>query len=238
LDKMGLRDTTIYDFIRRNAQVYPDKDCMVFKGARLSHREFKDRCDRLAAGLIKAGISKGDGLGIVAYNCDEFMVLYGAAAKIGAILLPVNWRFQAEEVEFVLNDCTPRFVFAGPDFRPRVSQLAPRVKSIESWYTIGGGEAADGFRPFAELYSEKGSRDEIDLPADSGFVIIHTAAVDGRPRGGAFEPRECLLCQSVDDAPVRDERQRLSYLHPSPFSHRRAGHDHGRNARGREECHR
>ena len=180
---MGLRDYTIYDFIQRNAQLHPDKDCIVFKDTRLSHREFKDQCDRLAAGLAKAGISKGDRLGIVAYNSDEFTVLYGAAAKIGAILLPVNWRFQPEEVEFVLNDCTPRFVFAGPDFRPMVSQVARKVKSVERCYTVGGGAVPDGFRPFAELYSERGSKDEIDIPADSGFVIVHTAAVDGRPRG-------------------------------------------------------
>lgn len=180
---MGLRDYTIYDFIRRNAQLYPDQDCLVFKDTRLSHREFKDRCDRLAAGLAKAGVSKGDRLGIVAYNNDEFVVLYGAAAKLGAILLPVNWRFQLEEVEFVLNDCTPKFVFAGPDFRPMVSQMVGRVKSVERCYTMGGGPVPDGFQAFADLYSEKGGKDEIDIPADAGFVIVPTAAVDGRPRG-------------------------------------------------------
>jgi acyl-CoA synthetase (AMP-forming)/AMP-acid ligase II len=180
---MGLRDYTVYDFIQRNAQLYPDEDCMVFKETRLSHKEFKGCCDRLAAGLTQVGISKGDRIGIVAHNCDEFMFLYGAAAKIGAIILPVNWRFQAEEVEFVLNDCAPRFVFAGPDFRPMVSQVAPKVKSVERCYTIGGGAVPDGYRPFAELYSDKESKEEIDLPADSGFIIMHTAAVGGRPRG-------------------------------------------------------
>ncbi len=180
---MGLRDYTIFDFIRSNAQLYPNADCIIFKDTRLSHKQFKDQCDRLAAGLVAAGISKGERLGIIAYNSDEFILLYGAAAKIGAILLPVNWRFQAGEVEFVLNDCTPRFVFAGPDFRPMVSQVSKKVKSIERCYTIGGGEITAGFRAFAELYSEKGTREEIDISADSGFVIVHTAAVDGRPRG-------------------------------------------------------
>ena len=180
---MGLRDYTIYDFIQRNAQLYPDQEAVVFKEIRLSHREFKEGCDRLAAGLTKAGILKGDRLGIVSYNCDEFMVLYGAAARIGAILLPVNWRFQPEEVEFVLNDCTPKIVFAGPDFRPMISKVAPKVKSIERCYTIGGGEVPGGFYPFEGLKSEERSKVDIDIPADSGFVIVHTAAVDGRPRG-------------------------------------------------------
>jgi acyl-CoA synthetase (AMP-forming)/AMP-acid ligase II len=180
---MGLRDYTIYDFIQRNAQLYPDREAVVFKDIRLNHREFKEGCDRLAAGLTKAGILKGDRLGIVSYNCDEFMVLYGAAARIGAILLPVNWRFQPDEVEFVLKDCTPKIVFAGPDFRPMISKVAPKVKSIERCYTIGGGEVPGGFYPFEGLYSEEGSKDEFDIPADSGFVIVHTAAVDGSPRG-------------------------------------------------------
>ena len=112
---MGLNDYTIYDFICRNAKLFGNRDSIVFNDIRLTHQEYKDRCDRLAAGLTRAGIQKGDRLGVIAHNCDEFMILYGAAAKIGAIVLPVNWRFQPDEVEYVLNDCTPRFVFTGPD---------------------------------------------------------------------------------------------------------------------------
>ena len=209
---MGLYDYTIYDFICRNATISPDRDCIVFNDARLTHKEYKERCDKLAAGLLKAGIKKGDRLGVVAHNCDEFMILYGAAAKMGAILLPVNWRFQQDEVEFVLNDCTPRFAFAGPDYRKTVKQALGKVKSIEKCYTIGGGEASDGFLPFDDLYSEDGADDEIDIPAESGYVIIHTAAVAGRPRGALlsqanivfgnllsmsqnnFGPDDCHIC--------------------------------------------
>jgi acyl-CoA synthetase (AMP-forming)/AMP-acid ligase II len=209
---MGLYDYTIYDFICRNAQIYPDRDSIVFNDTRLTHKEYKEKCDALAAGLIAAGIQKGDRLGVVAHNCDEFMILYGAAAKMGAIVLPVNWRFQQDEVEFVLNDCTPRFVFAGPEYRNSVIEAAQKVASIEKRYTIGGGDTPDGFSPFEALYSEEGAGAKIDIPADSGFVIIHTAAVAGRPRGALlsqanivygnlimmheyhFGPDDCHIC--------------------------------------------
>lgn len=180
---MGLYDYTVYDFICRNAQIYSDRDAIVFNDARLSHKAYKGRCDLLAAGLIRAGIEKGDRLGVVAQNCDEFMILYGAAAKIGAIVLPVNWRFQPDEVEYVLNDGSPKILFGGPDYRQTVSGAAKKVKSIERCYTIGGGDVPEGFLPFEDLYSEEGSKEEYDIPAESGFVIIHTAAVEGRPRG-------------------------------------------------------
>jgi acyl-CoA synthetase (AMP-forming)/AMP-acid ligase II len=180
---MGIHDFTIYDFISRNAQIYPDRDGIVFNGVRLSHKQYKERCDQLAAGLLHLSISKGDRLGAVARNCDEFAVLYGAAAKIGAIVLPVNWRFKQDEMEYVLNDCSPKVVFAGEDYRKMVTEAARKVKSIERCYTIGGGEVPEGFLPFEGLYSEDGAEEEIDIPADSGFVIIHTAAVGGHPRG-------------------------------------------------------
>lgn len=209
---MGLQDYTIYDYICRNAQIYPDQDSIVFNDVRLTHKQFKDKCDSLAAGLIKSGIEKGDRIGVVAHNCDEFMILYGAAAKMGAIVLPVNWRFQQNEVEYVLNDCTPKIVLAGPDYYNTVTEAAPKVKSVEKCYTIGGGDVPEGFNPFDELYSEDGADEEFDIPADSGFVIVHTAAVEGQPRGallsqanivygnmimmlqGNFGPDDCHIC--------------------------------------------
>ena len=180
---MRVHDYTIYDIIRRNAQLYPNRDCIIFNAIRLSHQDFKERCDRLAAGLVKFGIAKGDRLGIVAHNSDEYMTIYGAAAKIGAIVLPVNCRFQPEEVEYVLNDGSPRLVFAGPEFLPTVSALAEKIESIEACYTIGTGEASEGFQRLEDLYSDSGLADKFEISGDSGFVIIHTAAVAGRPRG-------------------------------------------------------
>jgi len=174
-------DYTIYDYICRNATLYPNDDCIVFGDKRLTHKQYKEKCDHLAAGLIKAGAEKGDRLGVVAHNCDEFMILYGAAAKIGAIVLPVNWRFQQDEVEYVLNDCTPKFLFAGPDYRETVAK-------------IGGGDAGDGFELFSSLYTEEDADQEYDIPADSGFVIIHTAAVEGKPRGALLSQQNVVVC--------------------------------------------
>ncbi|MBW2061059.1 MAG: AMP-binding protein [Deltaproteobacteria bacterium] len=180
---MGIHDYTIYDFICRNAQLYPNRDCIVYKDTRLSFKDYKDQCDRLAAGLIKSGVTPGDRLGVVAHNSDEFMFLYGAVAKIGAIMLPVNWRFKPDEVEYVLNDCTPKVVFASSDYQELVAAAARNVKSIERRYTIGKGEVPEAFHPFEELYLDDEAPGAGDVSADSGFVIIHTAAVEGRPRG-------------------------------------------------------
>ncbi|MBW1781519.1 MAG: AMP-binding protein [Deltaproteobacteria bacterium] len=191
---MLTQNFTLYDVICRNAQCHADQEAIVFDDVRLTFRQFKERCDRLAAGLVRIGVEKGDRLGVVAHNCDEFMILYGAVAKIGAILLPVNWRFQQNEVEYVLKDGTPKFVFAGPEYRKIVQEIARKIDTIEKCYAIGGGEVSDGFHPFEALYSEDGADARVLIPADSGFVIIHTAAVAGEPRGALLSQSNVVHC--------------------------------------------
>ncbi len=70
--------------------------------------------------------------------------------------------------------------------------MAGKVESIEACYTIGGGEASQGYKPFEELYSNAGSQDDYGISADSGFVIIHTAAVGGRPRGALLSQQNIV----------------------------------------------
>ena len=190
---MNPHNLTLYDMIRQNARLHARREAIVFNDVRLSYEEYEKKCHQVAAGLIREGIIKGDRLGILSHNCDEFMILYGAAAKIGAILVPVNWRFQQEEVEYVLRDGSPKIVFAGPDYRRTVMEIAKKVEAIKEKFTIGGGERTEGFRLFSELYGEADPGKEFEISADSGFVIIHTAAVDGRPRGALLSQANVLF---------------------------------------------
>jgi acyl-CoA synthetase (AMP-forming)/AMP-acid ligase II len=145
-------------------------------------------------GLWHAGIKKGDRLGVVANNSDEYLMLYGAAARIGAILVPVNWRLQQEELEYVLNDAATRWVFAGPEYRDRVAEAGEKLKSIERCYAMGRGEADGPFRPLEELYSDDLISPQMEVSPDSGFAIIHTAAVQGNPRGALLSQANIVSC--------------------------------------------
>lgn len=180
---MGVRDYTIYDVICRNATLYPERDAIVFGDVRLNFIEYKRKCDELASGLKKSGINEGDRIGVLAHNSDEYLTLYGAAAKIGAIILAINWRFQPDEVKYVINDCMPETIFAGPEYQQTISEIRSSLPFVKKFYGIGSGGNQGGFRPFPELYDENGLFPEFDISMDAGFVIIHTAAVEGKPRG-------------------------------------------------------
>ncbi|UCD89600.1 MAG: AMP-binding protein, partial [Desulfobacterales bacterium] len=156
--------------------------------------EYKKMVDRLACGLQKAGIQKGDRIGILGKNSLEYFLLYGSAAVIGAIVLPINWRLSADEICFNLNDCEPKLLFVDTDHQPVIENVKDRLPSIKQFYNLNA--TAGGFLAFESLTGNEGDVDAADVSNEDGFVIIHTAAVAGRPRGALLSHGN-LLCAGL-----------------------------------------
>ncbi|MBW1732502.1 MAG: AMP-binding protein, partial [Deltaproteobacteria bacterium] len=110
---MGLYDLSFYDVIKRNAFCFKDSPAWyeVDDGRSLTFSEYKQEVDRLASGLRDAGVEKGDRIAVLSKNNLPYFILYGAAAALGAIMLPINWRLSADEVAYNINDCEPKMVF-------------------------------------------------------------------------------------------------------------------------------
>ena len=178
---MGLRNISHPDILRRNAASLGERTAFLFEGRRVSHRDHLRRVERLAAGLARAGVVAGDRIAVSARNGLEFADLYGAAAWLGAILLPVNWRLAPGEIAYVLADGAPRLVIADAEDQRGIAALAASLPSVAGYYGLGGTLAP--FRPFAELAECAAAPPAAVSRGDDGAVIIHTAAVDGHPRG-------------------------------------------------------
>jgi len=189
---MGLYDFTIYDLICRNAVSFREKPAWfeVDDGRTLTFDQYKQTVDGLARGLQTAGIHKGDRIGMLGKNSLEYFLLYGAAAVLGAVMLPINWRLSADEMAFNLNDCTPKLLFADEEYQGLVSGIKPKLPSVAQFYNLKAD--VGGFADFRSLLE---NADRIEAPevfSDDGFVIIHTAAVTGRPRGALLSHRNIL----------------------------------------------
>ena len=193
---MGLYDFTFYDLITRNAVCFKENDAWfeVDDNRSLTFLQYKEKVDHLACGLQKSGIKKGDRIGVLGKNSLEYFLLYGASAALGAILLPINWRLSAEEVGFNLNDCEPKLVFADKEFQELVLGLKAELASVENYYNLSpeGGS----FLTFDTLMDNPAEFEPADVSSNDGFVIIHTAAVAGRPRG-ALLCHENIACADM-----------------------------------------
>ena len=141
---MGLYDFTFYDLIERNAVSFNQKAAWIEAddGRKLTFSQYRENVDRLAYGLQKTGVRKGDRMGEKKKNSLEYFLLYGAAAALGAIMLPINWRLSAEEVGFNLNDCEPKLVFADQEYQALIEGLKKDLPSVEKYYNLNksGGD--------------------------------------------------------------------------------------------------
>ena len=190
---MGLYDYTIYDVIERNATCFQKRNAWfeVEDGRTLTFEQIKNKVDCLAAGLQQTGLKKGDRIGVLAKNSLEFFLLYGAAAALGAIMLPVNWRLSPEEVRYNLNDCEPKVVFADKEFQPLLLGIKNKLAFVEKYFALGPDN--DQLVGFDSLMKNHGNFTRVDVSSDDGFVIIHTAAVTGYPRGALLSHNNILL---------------------------------------------
>ena len=193
---MGLYDFTFYDVINRNAICYRDKNAWfdVDDNRSLTFLQYQEEVNKLAAGLQKFGIRKGDRIGILGKNSLEYFLLYGASAALGAIVVPINWRLSADEVVYNLNDCTPRIVFVDEAYQEMIEVLKGKLPFVEYYFSLGsrGGHLSD----FKTLLDHGVHFERPELANDDGFVIIYTAAVTGRPRG-ALLSHDNVLCTNM-----------------------------------------
>ena len=189
---MGLYDFTIYDLICRNAVSFKEKPAWfeVDDGRAITFDQYKQKVDGLARGLQKVGIRKGDRIGALGKNSLEYFLLYGAAAALGAVMLPINWRLSADEMAFNLNDGAPKLLFADEEYQGLISGIKNQLPSVTLFFNLKAD--AGGFAEFRSLPEIAEGIETPEVFSDDGFVIIHTAAITGRPRGALLSHENIL----------------------------------------------
>ena len=103
---------TFNEIIDTFSRINPLKTVVREESRELSYKELEINGTLLASYLLKLGISKGDRVGVLAYNCIEYAEIFYATAKIGAIIAPINFRLSTKEIINIWRDATPKcFIF-------------------------------------------------------------------------------------------------------------------------------
>ena len=112
--------------IDRNAAFSPDKTAIAFEGERLSYAAFADRIERTATALKQEfGVGRGDRVAILSLNRPDYLVLLYACARLGAMLVPLNWRLAVAEQLFILTDAGAKVLVLEQAFEGVLGELAP-----------------------------------------------------------------------------------------------------------------
>jgi fatty-acyl-CoA synthase len=201
-----IRSMNIAWWVQRWGDLHPDKPAIIFEKEQITYSDLNQRANRASSWLQSLGIEKGDRVAVMLNNCPEFIELFLACARLGAIFVPLNFRSAAPELDYFIRNCHPRLFVFGHGFldnvkildfeniRPQVLLSSvgrePTDKSVIDY----SGESAtfDGRKPF--LTRSLGPTDP-----EEPQVIMYTSGTTGRPKGAVLSHRKTFFnCLNAD----------------------------------------
>lgn len=191
----------ISNWIERNADFFPGKTAIHFEGREISYGALDARIKRLAAALRNGlEIERGDRVAHIGYNSPEIIDLLFACARLGAIMVPLNWRLAAPELRHIVGDSRPAVLLAEDAFRPVIDTIRDDFADI-TYVGYGGGE---GWRDYDTLLAEAEGQD-CDPAVGGGdrALIVYTSGTTGRPKGAVLT-QDALAWNAVNSTHTHD----------------------------------
>jgi len=193
-------------WVKRWSELHPHKTAIIFEDSRISYLELHRRVNRTCCWLQSLGIEKGDRVAVMLSNCPEFLELFLACSRMGALFVPINYRLAAPELEYTLADSRPRLFVFGDGFAETVTGLglnkgrllmllagipaSPAQADVLDYHS--GTAAFEGRQPFLT---------DTMAPADpeEAHVIMYTSGTTGQAKGAVLSHRKTFFnCLNAD----------------------------------------
>ena len=185
---------TLADAVATHARLSPQKIAVRDSRRQLDYREWDERATQLAAALRGMGLVRGERVGVIAYNCLEWMEIYVALARAGLVIVPLNFRLTGPEIAYILEHAEVAGVIAGPQFCATLDGIRYQLAiTAGRWITLSHSShdpIAKGWVAYEALMaqfspSELPARLNALEPVGAQDVcaLMYTSGTTGRPKG-------------------------------------------------------
>ncbi len=201
----------ITDFLERNAKIYPNDVALVEINPErqpdknltwreynlietasesdkyrreITWRDFDIKANRFANLLFTRGVKKGDKIAILLMNCLEWLPIYFGILKTGAVVVPMNYRYSADEIRYCLDLADVRMLVFGPEFVERISSLEGKMPLIDNLFFVGKQSETPHFADnYAEMvYYCSSTPPPVEISDEDDGAIYFSSGTTGFPK--------------------------------------------------------
>ena len=172
----------ISNLLIESAAYRPEHPAIRFLERTITYEELNRQVDRLSHGLVRAGLHPGDICVLMMPNSIDWAIVYYALAKVGAVVLPVNFLYRVGELEHIFKDSGARAFIGHKDYLEYPRQVMERLTKMDLRIAqdVSHGQ---GFIPLEELFAEDKIFPPFQTRDDDTWAIIYTSGTTGHPKG-------------------------------------------------------
>lgn len=190
--------TTLAELPARQAARTPDKIALVDGDRQMTFAQLDQASNRLAHGLIAAGLRPGARVAVMDRNALEFFPIVFGTARAGGVIVTVNFRLTAKEIAYILGDAGAEIVFVGAEFASEIEACRAALPELKRVIVIGG-EGDVSFDAF--LAARPQTAPERAPHADDTAVQMYTSGTTGHPKGVELS-HGAMICAARDGLTV------------------------------------
>ena len=210
---------TLGDLLRRTRRRFPNKLAIRCGNVDWTYAEFDDVCNQLAAGLGRRGVEIGDRVAVISRNSHAFAALRFALARLGAVLVPINFMLSAEEARYILQHAGARMLCVDSSFA-ELGRAASVDTAVTEMVWLPGEEPTDpvaGLTSFQQLLHD-GPAPDRELDGCMLAQIIYTSGTESRPKG-AMLTHDAVISEYVSCLVDTEISENDRVLHALPLYH-------------------
>ncbi|HEX2074371.1 MAG TPA: acyl-CoA synthetase [Geodermatophilus sp.] len=197
------RQHSVGDLLHRTARRYPGKLAVVAGDLRVTYAEFDAAVNRAAHALADRGLAKGDRLALLSHNCWQYAVLAFATAKLGVVLVPVNFMLGPEEIAYILGHSGARAMVtedALAETAEKALAAAGVADGVRAVIPLSGAAPTAGWEDVDAWWREgDDTAPDVLVADDDPLRLMYTSGTESRPKGVMLSSRS-LISQYVSCA--------------------------------------
>jgi len=217
----------IGNIVTKRSTLTPDKSALIFEGRHITYKELNVGINRVAHYFQEKGLKKGDRISVLLRNCPEFLNVYFASAKLGLIIVPLNFRMVGPEIEYQINNSESRLLIFHDIFVDVINAIrsCEKVRCDEFIFVESEFKNAFSCPEWAKNYHEVMSNYPTDEPIpedpvmlDDPMCIMYTSGVTGHPKGAVLSHQQTYF-KNFQVILYTDMRSDDSFLTQAPVFH-------------------